>query len=92
MSFASAAEVMGLFGPSESDWVVTLIRKDGGVVTRRIAPGRISEEMAVRAAMNASEVMLSNLEAFTIRRASDRSLEENGDQFLAELWKKKRNS
>lgn len=81
---------MGLFGPSESDWIVTLIRKDGGIVTRRIAPGRISEEMAVRAAMNASEILLSDLDAFTIRRASDRSIEENGDQFLAELWKKRK--
>ena len=90
MRAAEAAEVIGILGPSDSDWIVTLTTKDGATVTRRVTPGRISEEQAVRFAMNASEILLVNLECFSIRRASDRSLVENGDQFLAELWKRRK--
>lgn len=90
MRASEATEVIGILGPSDSDWIVTLVTKDGRVVTRRMTPGRISEEQAVRFAMNASEILLSNLDYFTVRRASDRSLVENGDQFLAELWKKRK--
>ncbi len=81
---------MGLFGPSDTDWIVTLVTVDGRVVNRRIAPGRIDEETAVRAAMNASEIFLKDLDSYSVRRASDRSLVTNGDEFLAELRKRKR--
>lgn len=87
----SASEVIPLFGPSESDWIVTLVTKAGKIISRRVSPGRLDEESAVRVALNASEVSLANLDCYSIRRAADRSLVTNGDEFLAELRAKKRN-
>lgn len=90
MQFAAKEEVVSLFGPSDQDWIVTLVTKDGRVVNRRVSPGKIEEEAAVRFAMCASEIMLADLDSFSVRRACDRSLVTNGDEFLAELRKKKR--
>jgi hypothetical protein len=90
MNTARPEEVMGMFGPSDTDWIVTLVTVDGRVVNRRIAPGRIDEESAVRVAMNASEIFLKDLDSYSVRRAADRSLVTNGDEFLAELRKRKR--
>lgn len=87
----SASEVIPLFGPCDSDWIVTLVTKQGRVVTRRVSPSRLDEETAVRVAMNASEIGLANLDSYSVRRASDRSLVANGDEFLAHLKSKKRN-
>lgn len=87
----SAAEVIPLFQPSDHDWIVTLVTKEGRTISRRISGGRLEEEAAVRVAMNASEISLQNLESYMIRRASDRSLVVNGDEFLAHLKSKKRN-
>ena len=91
MSQASAAEVIPMFGPSESDWIVTLVAKGGKISSRRVTPGTIDEESAVRVAMNASEMKLADLDCYSVRRAADRSLVTNGDDFLATLRAKKRN-
>lgn len=87
----SAAEVIPLFQPSDTDWIVTLVTKQGRTISRRISGGRLEEEVAVRIAMNASEISLADLDSYMIRRASDRSLVVNGDEFLAHLKSKKRN-
>lgn len=86
-----AAEVIPLFGPSEADWIVTLVAKGGKITSRRVTPGTIDEESAVRVAMNASEMKLADLDCYSVRRAADRSLVTNGDDFLASLRAKKRN-
>lgn len=86
----SATEVIPLFQPSDHDWIVTLVTKQGRTISRRISGGRLEEEAAVRVAMNASEVSLADLDSYTVRRASDRSLVVNGDDFLAHLKTKKR--
>ena len=92
MAPLSASEVIPLFQPSDSDWVVTLVVKTGDVISRRVAPGRVSEEAAVRAAMCASMIDMCNLETYSIRRAEDRSLtiETNGDSFLEMLRRKRK--
>jgi len=90
MSNPSSTEVVSLFGPSDKDWIVTLVTKSGRIHSRRVSPGTIEEEAAVRVAMNASEVLLVDLDCYSVRRAADRSLVENGDDFLAALRAKKR--
>lgn len=85
-----SAETIALFAPGSSDWIVTLQTKDGRRITRRISPGKIDEETAVKCALNASEITLANLDFYMARRADDRSLVTNGDEFLAALRAKRR--
>ena len=86
----SVSEVVPLFGPSDSDWIVTIVTKAGKIISRRVSPGRLEEETAVRVAMSASEISIGDLDSYTIRRAADRSLAVNGDEFLAHLKSKKK--
>lgn len=92
MAHLSAPEIVPLFSPSSSDWVVALALKDGSTITRRVSPGRVDEDIAIRYAMAASEVSLAMLDFYTVRRAEDRTLttETNGDEFLATLRSKRR--
>ncbi len=92
MATLNASEIIPLFSPSASDWVITLTLKTGAVITRRLSPGRIDEETAVRCAMSASEVSLGMLDFYAARRAEDRTLtiETNGDEYLATLRSKRR--
>jgi hypothetical protein len=91
MSQSIAADIIPLFGPSDADWIVTLVTKGGKISSRRVTPSTIDEESAVRVAMNASEMKLADLDCYSVRRAADRSLVTNGDDFLASLRAKKRN-
>jgi hypothetical protein len=84
------SETISLFSPSSSDWIVTIQTKDGRRITRRVSPSRIDEETAVRSALNASGVMLVDLDYYMARRADDRSIVTNGDEFLAALRAKRR--
>jgi len=79
-----------LFSPSENDWIVTLVTTEGLIINRRISPSTIDESTAVRYAMSASQIRISNLDSYSVRRASDRSLVANGDEFLAHLKSKKK--
>lgn len=85
-----SAETIALFSPGSSDWIVTLQTKDGRRITRRISPGKIDEETAVRSALNASALRLVELDYYMARRADDRSLVANGEEFLAALRAKRR--
>jgi hypothetical protein len=85
-----SADTIALFSPGSSDWIVTLQTKDGRRITRRISPGKIDEETAVKCALNSSEVTLANLDFYMARRADDRSLVANGEEFLAALRAKRR--
>ena len=85
-----STETIALFAPGSSDWIVTIQSKDGRRITRRISPGKIDEEAAVKCALNASEITLANLDFYMARRADDRSLVTNGDEFLAALRAKRR--
>jgi hypothetical protein len=85
-----SSETIALFSPGSSDWIVTLQTKDGRRISRRISPGRMDEESAVRCALNASAIVLSDLDYYMARRADDRSLVTNGDEFIAALRAKRR--
>lgn len=84
------SETISLFSPSGSDWIISIVTKDGRRISRRVSPGRIDEETAVRSALNASEVKLVDLDYYTARRVDDRSIVTNGDEFLAALRAKRR--
>jgi len=79
----SAAEA---FSPSETDWVVTIVHKNGAVRNRRVSPGRITEEQAIGFALAAEGVGVSQIDFARARRASDRSLDLSpADAFLARM-------
>lgn len=60
-----------LIQPGADDWLVTLRLYDGAVVTRRVNPGRVSEEFAVRAAMRAQRLKPTEVADVWIRRAGE---------------------
>jgi hypothetical protein len=85
-----SAETIALFSPGASDWIITLQTMDGRRITRRVSPGKLDEETAVRYALAASSVHISHLDYYMARRADDRSLVTNGDEFIAALRAKRR--
>jgi hypothetical protein len=79
----SVAEV---FAPSDSDWVVTIVHRNGAVRNRRISPGTVTEEQAVAFALAAERVGMAQIDFARARRASDRSLDLSpADAFLARM-------
>ena len=60
-----------VIAPGADDWLVTLRLRSGSVVTRRVNPGRISEEFAVRAAVRAQRVKPEDVLDVEIRRAGE---------------------
>jgi hypothetical protein len=69
------------FQPSDSDWLVSLVFKDGRTVVRRVCPGVVSEEQAVMYAVAAEVAKVSDIDAWSIRRVSDRSIAAPDDAF-----------
>ena len=67
----SLERVSKVIAPGADDWIVTLRLRSGEVVTRRVNPGRISEETAVRFAMRAQQVKPADVADVWIRRASE---------------------
>lgn len=57
--------------PGADDWLVTLRLFAGGIVTRRVNPGRVSEDFAVRAAMRAEKLKPADVAEVIIRRAGE---------------------
>lgn len=82
--------VSKVIAPGADDWLVTLLLRSGEVVTRRVNPGRISEETAVRFAMRAQRVKPEDVADVWIRRAGEekRIVVENDD--FQELLKRAR--
>jgi hypothetical protein len=72
------------FAPSDSDWVVTLVFKDGRTVNRRINPGTVTEEHAVGFAIASEQARYADIDQWSIRRAGDRKivLEDGFAEFL----------
>lgn len=81
--------VANVFSPSDSDWVVSITFKDGVSVTRRICPGTITEEQAVHYALAAHDRKYSDVDRWSVRRASDRTLVK-ADQSFAEFLRRRR--
>jgi hypothetical protein len=81
-NLGAAAKV---FSPSDHDWVVTVILRDGTIRNRRISPGTISEESAVAFAIAAEKVRAADV-VVRCRRAGDRSLDISGaDAFIERM-------
>ena len=74
-------------GPCGADWIVAIHFKDGTVETRRVTPGRVTDEQAFRYALAASGRPLSMVRDATIRRAQDgpRSVVEQADEDIARI-------
>jgi hypothetical protein len=81
-------QAVGLFGPSESDWIVTLVLRDGTARTRRVSPGTVSEEHAVRCAVMSERVDLKGIDGWSIRRVGDKRVAAPDDAF-AELLRRR---
>jgi hypothetical protein len=60
-----------VIAPGADDWLVTLRLRSGAIVTRRVTPGRVSEEFAVRAAMRAQSARPADVLDVEIRRAGE---------------------
>ncbi len=68
---AGLQSVMGVVSPSGSDWVVTLLLRDGRVFNRRICPGVGTDEQALALALRIQGVGPSEVGDAVVRRASD---------------------
>lgn len=67
-------QVGDLYSPSDTDWIVTIRTKDGGVSSRRITPGSMDEARALRVAMCANGMSGLEVASWSIRRAGDREV------------------
>jgi hypothetical protein len=80
------AQVAEVFAPSDSDWVITIAYRDGVVRSRRINPGRITEEQAVNFALAADRRTVHEIASVQARRASDVAVVATGaDGFLERM-------
>lgn len=71
----SANDVMSLFSPSASDWITTIMTRDGRVFNRRISPGNGMTEMdALVLSIRASNLRDSDVVDQSARRAGDNVL------------------
>lgn len=74
------------FEPSDSDWVISILYADGTLRNRRISPGRITEEQAIRFALASDRRPISDAVRIEARRASDRRIvTDSADGFLERL-------
>lgn len=87
MQGASFGEVLSVMGPSGADWIVTLHFHDGKVETRRVTPGRVTDEQAFRYALAASGRPFAAVKDAEIRRAGDapRAVIEKADDDIARM-------
>ena len=87
MQGATFGEVVSVMGPSGSDWIVTLHFHDGKVETRRVTPGRVTDEQAFRYALAASGRPFAAVTDAEIRRAGDapRAVIEKADEDIARM-------
>jgi hypothetical protein len=75
------------FVPADSDWIVTLVFKDGRTVHRRINPGTVTEQHAVGYAMASEQARYADVDQWSIRRAGDRQIKL--DDGFAEFLKRR---
>lgn len=68
---AGLQSVLGVVSPSGSDWVVTLLLRDGRVFNRRICPGVGTDEQALSLALRIQGVGPSEVADAVVRRASE---------------------
>lgn len=81
---------VSVFGPDESDWLVTLVLKTGASQTRRITPGKVGEEQALQFALAVAGVSPREVDAWSIRRVGDRRLAPPDDPFAQMLKRRMR--
>jgi len=74
-------QVANAFQPSDTDWLVSFVYKDGRIRTRRISPGIVSEEQAVQYALAAEVARVSDIDSWSIRRVGDRMIAAPDDAF-----------
>ncbi|NDF13236.1 MAG: hypothetical protein EB060_10550 [Proteobacteria bacterium] len=77
--------VANVWTPSDSDWIVSITFKDGASINRRICPGTITEEQAIHYALAAHDRKYADVDAWRVRRASDRTVVEFDQSFAAFL-------
>ena len=76
--------------PGSSDWIVTIERKDGGIVSRRISPGSMDEPAAIRIALTAGGMSGLEVDRWSIRRAGEAVVSVDAvDDFLEALRRRR---
>jgi len=82
--FAQAASVIV---PSGDDWLVTVCLRNRRVWTRRVSPGTMTEDEAIRTALLAQGVRKTDVADCSVRRVGDQRRLEVGpaDDPLARL-------
>lgn len=72
---ATTEEAVYAFGaPGDTDWVVSVVQRDGRTWSRRITPGTVSEEAALGFALVSSGTKPHEVDKWSIRRAGDRQI------------------
>lgn len=70
MGFAQAASV---FTPNGDDWIVTVVMRSRRIWTRRISPGTMPEQEAVRLALLANGTKPVEVHDISVRRVGDQA-------------------
>jgi hypothetical protein len=87
----SLERVQQVATPQADDWIVTLKLRSGGIVTRRVTPGRIDAEFALRCALRAQGVKPQEVLDAEIRRAGAARVVVPVDDGFADLMRRARN-
>lgn len=58
-----------LTAPADTDWIVSLVRNGGQLSRWRVSPGSLDPETAVRRAMLAAKIGVSDVSEVSYRRA-----------------------
>jgi len=74
--------------PQSDDWVVTLRLRAGGIVTRRVTPGRIDAEFALRCALRAQGLRPEEVSDAEIRRVGVARVVVPVDDGFADLMRR----
>lgn len=84
--------VARVIGSSPDDWLVTLFLRDGTVRTRRIAPGQMTDESALKLTLQIDKVRPDEVVDAHVRRVSqDREIHtERLEETLAQLLERMR--
>lgn len=84
--------VARVIGSSPDDWLVTLCLRDGTVRTRRIAPGQITDDAALKLTLQIDKVNPADVADAHVRRVSqDREIHtERLEETLGQLLERMR--
>jgi hypothetical protein len=84
----SLERVQQVATPQADDWIVTLKLRSGGIVTRRVTPGRIDAEFALRCALRAQGLKPHEVVDAEMRRAGVARIYAPSDDGFADLMRR----